>query len=747
MKKGKLKMMLVLSGLIGVAMMSDLNAQDLQTAIQYTKSEQYDLAETAFQQLLQKEPSNSNAYFFYGENVLLNFFSDTISNSLKVSTDQARDLYNKGIQAEPNNPLNYVGLAKVAFYLGDDQKAQEYRMKAKSLLPAYKKVKKIANPKNYAYTLAKIAESYIRFERVDTSLAMPFLREALKIDKRNPDVYIIAGDIYILVNDGSQAIRNYNLAQDNDPTSPTANMKIASIYVKGRNLMAAIPFYEKAISLNANYAPAYRELGQLYASAARFDESKEYFRKYLELSKGNIPAQIRYVTSLFYAKEYDEVVRNVEEIFKIDQSRAYLNRIAAYSCFEKENPDLDAALRYMETFFSSSPERIIKKDYLYLSKILLRRNLDYSRMLQDTIRYNRELVTAMKNYSAASSGSAAKARYKANIDTLNQRLSRLSTRINQADAEIDRAFQEYEKALEFDPNDKTLLAEISQNAYAYRRYELAATTGEKLLDLGRNSANDYMQIGRAYYQAKNYKKAEEIFTTVTQKFPDNLQAYVMIARTYSQRDPDTKTGIARPKFELLLNKAAADSVKNAEEMMEAFGYLAYYYLSKENYTKAGAYYDRMINLTPDNNEYQARGYLGKANVSLRMIELVKEADEKLPYLERSLSYYDKVLELDPTNQSAKSSIQYVSGLEKRIRGMIVPNEIRGVIKNRAGEPLSGASVRVKDTAAETLTNAAGAFKFQIPKSSEILIFSARGYQAKEIPVSKKTKVYNVVLDQ
>ncbi|MCK7531137.1 MAG: tetratricopeptide repeat protein [Marinilabiliales bacterium] len=214
------------------------------------------------------------------------------------------------------------------------------RAKAKQLLPPYKKVTKIKDPKSYGYTLAKIAESYIRFEQVDTSKALPFIRHALKIDPRNSEVYIIAGDIYILVNDGSKAIKNYNLAQDWDLKSPAANMKIGSIYVKGRNLMAAIPYYEQAIALDQNYAPAYRELGQLYSMAGRFNDSKKYFEKYLELTKGNIPAKIRYVNALFYAKEYDEVIKNVEEIFAVDNSRTYMNRIAGYSAYEEGNYEL-----------------------------------------------------------------------------------------------------------------------------------------------------------------------------------------------------------------------------------------------------------------------------------------------------------------------------------------------------------------------------------------------------------------------
>ena len=89
----------------------------------------------------------------------------------------------------------------------------------------------------------------------------------VKIDNKNKDVYLIAGDIYILVNDGSKAISFYNQAQFADPKSPTANMKIGNIYVKGRNLQAAIPYYEEAIQLNANYARLQQEILGRYEHA------------------------------------------------------------------------------------------------------------------------------------------------------------------------------------------------------------------------------------------------------------------------------------------------------------------------------------------------------------------------------------------------------------------------------------------------------------------------------------------------
>jgi len=732
MIKNTFRPALLIAGFICMVSGTMLNGQALQDAITYTKNEQYDEADKLFQQLVKAEPSNSKVYFHYGENSLLNYFADTISNSLAATAREAGDLFNKGVTANPSEPLNYIGLAKVAFFQGDNAKAEELRLKAKSLLPTYKKIKQIQDPKGYAYTLAKIAQSYINFEKVDTSKALPFIRHALTIDPRNSEVYIIAGDIYILVNDGSKAIKNYNLAQDWDLQSPTANMKIGSIYVKGRNLMAAIPFYEQAIALNADYAPAYRELGQLYSMAGRFEESRKYFEKYLELTKGNIPAKIRYVNALFYAKEYQEVIRNVEEIFAIDNSRTYMNRIAGYSAYEEG--DYDAAKSYMDKLFELLPaDRLIKKDYIYYARILVRRNQDYSKLIIDTDNDASDLAKLQERYPALKS--PAKEKMKADIDALKVKVDAGKARITQAENELNKAFEAYESAINFTGVDANLIYEKGMSQYSTRRYDDAAATWARLFDKGRDSENDYLQTGRAYYQAKKFDKAEEIFNQMVAKYPTSLQGYLWLANTASAKDPDSELGLAKPKFQKVLAVASVDSVKNTKEMFDAMRYLGYNALQDHNYDLAGAYYSRMFNLVPKNEDFKVKALGSMSAMHLQMGDYTKAVEDN-----------NKILAMDPGNESAKSALQYVEAVKRNAIPKAHPNEITGVISDSSGQPIPSASVRVKDTAAEAWTNTKGEYKFVMPEASAVLVISAKGYKTIEIPVTKK-RVYNSTLEK
>ncbi|MDR2887823.1 MAG: tetratricopeptide repeat protein, partial [Bacteroidales bacterium] len=457
-------------------------AQDLNSAIQFTKSEQFDKSEELLKQLIQKEPSNSRSYFYLGENYLLDYFSDTISNSLTVAVNNAKAAYQKGVDTDPNEPLNYVGLAKAAFLLGDNQTADANRSKARSFLLPYKKIKKISPPApQYALILAKIAESYIKEGQVDTALALPLIREAITIDNKNSEVYLIAGDIVILKNDGSKAINYYNQAQMADPTSPTANMKIGNIYVKGRALQAAIPPYEQAIELDANYAPAYRELGQLYLLAGRFEQAKGYFEKYLSLTAGNIPAKVRYVNALFYAKDYEGVITNVEDIFKVDKSRTYMNRIAGYSSFEKNPPDYDKAFNYMQTLFSTlTPDRIIPRDYQYMARIIAKKNANAPKLADD--------AAALRNQVNKDKARVSTIRAVADKDALNIVIAKNTAKADSLDQvvaamnkEVAMAYQYYDKLLEQRPDDKVLIGEIASTYNSFRDYNGVAKTLTKML--------------------------------------------------------------------------------------------------------------------------------------------------------------------------------------------------------------------------------------------------------------------------
>ena len=76
-----------------------------------------------------------------------------------------------------------------------------------------------------------------------------------------------------------------------------------------------------------------------------------------------------------------------------------------------------------------------------------------------------------------------------------------------------------------------------------------------------------------------------------------------------------------------------------------------------------------------------------------------------------------------------------------------PIDITGKITDEAGQPLVGASVKLKGTQTGTTTNASGNFTLQVPDAGGVLVISYIGHQTIEMAVSKSTSSLTVVLKQ
>jgi len=104
----------------------------------------------------------------------------------------------------------------------------------------------------------------------------------------------------------------------------------------------------------------------------------------------------------------------------------------------------------------------------------------------------------------------------------------------------------------------------------------------------------------AYYNAKLWIESDSALSAVLRKSPDFEPAYTWKARIYSNLDPDSKEGLAKPYYEKLIEKASADSTKYMKDLLEAYNYLGYYYLISKNYCESLNYWDKILLIDPTN---------------------------------------------------------------------------------------------------------------------------------------------------
>ncbi len=326
----------------------NLSAQSLQDAIRLSESEQFEKAAASFISLIQREATQGDNYFYYGENY---FKQEILDSSFKaMDLDSARLMYDMGIKKNPGNPLNYVGLGKVLWYEGKSSEAKKQFYDAVQIISPANKTATFTG-KQKATVYMKIAECYTKARNKDLQEANNQLNKALKEDPNNPDIYIQVGDVTLEQNPGeaSKAIQQYKKAYDMDKKSAKALLRIGQLYNRARNLPEAVNNYDEAIKADPNFAPAYREKAEAFYRGKQYETAITNYKKYLDLNTGSLSARVRYASFLYLSKKYNESIAEILEIQKTNSSIPFLYRLLAYSYFETG--------KYQEEFFPVFPRR------------------------------------------------------------------------------------------------------------------------------------------------------------------------------------------------------------------------------------------------------------------------------------------------------------------------------------------------------------------------------------------------------
>lgn len=327
-----------------------IHAQNLKQAIDLTSSEQFEEAYKVFKQLLSTNPKNGENYYFCGEN----FFAQGIE-------DSAQYYFAKGVEIDPLQPLNFVGLGKIDWYRNNATKAKLNFDKAIGMNATTKIVK----------VQKEIAKCYINANMKDLPAASTLLDNAAKIDPKNTETPLLFGDLFLEMGDGSKAIEQYKKAQSADPKSCLATLRIGQLYARSKNYPLAIEFYNNALAIDSSFAPSYRELAEIYYKAGQIERAKARYKKFLELSSNNLEARRRYASFLYLNKNYDDAIIQLLQVRNTDSTINVVNRLLAFSYFE--NGKFAEAITYSNRFFERQlveKNKILPDDFSYKGKIL-----------------------------------------------------------------------------------------------------------------------------------------------------------------------------------------------------------------------------------------------------------------------------------------------------------------------------------------------------------------------------------------
>lgn len=514
----------ILSVIFTVIFSAIANAQTLNDALRLTDNEQYDIAEGVYNSLIQKEPSNGTYWFYYGEN----FWKWENPDSAKVC-------YQKGLQVEPANPLNLVGIGKT--FLEQNNFVEAKSNFDKALATAGTKLPLVQ---------MEIAEAYIRSAKnQDLGYAMTLLQQAAIADPKNPEVYILIGDAYTEKNDGTAAAENYNKALDLNKNLARALVRKGVLYKRSLNYESAQAEFENAIKIDSMFAPAHRELGEVYFRLRKLEKAKEEYRKYLELSKNTSGARLRYASFLFLSKDFNGTMSEINQLKKLDPENISLLRLSAYTAYEMGD-SIKALQNISKVFEKVEESKRTQNDYEYYAKILSKNGKD------------------------------------------------------------SLAVSNLQKAYSMDSTNTELLIDLGNIYMKLKKYPEAADAFQKRVDFGKGvSSTDYFNLGKAYSLYKEYFKADSAFAKVTELLPDWANGYLRRAKVNSNIDSLSEEGRAKPFYDKYLELALPDTAnfsKNKADIVEAYRYLGYYYYKQKQIKESKEIWRKVLEIIPNDKQ-------------------------------------------------------------------------------------------------------------------------------------------------
>ena len=539
------------------------NAQSIQEARKLTDNEQYENASSIYRALLLNNPSDVSFYYYYGDNLLL---SD--------NADSSKIIFEKGLSIDSTFPLLKIGKAKILLDKISEREAKlsseqdgankelrdRYELAQANIKEAEELITEATQNTKSTNVLIEGAEAFTHYKNKNTEKAKSFLDKVVLIDPKNKEALLLYGDIYTELNNGSLAADYYNRALDLDKSSARAIVSKGRLYKRSTNYEGAAREFENAISIEPSYAPAYRELGETYIKLGKLGPAKEQYKKYLELSKNNCGARIRYATFLFISKNYMEALSELNQVQqRCDTNNLTMLRLLSYCYYETK--DTAKGLNTINHLFRLlTTEKRTGKDLEYYGKFLIVTNRDSS---------------------------------------------------------VQNGIEQLQKSFALDPSRTDLLTEMAMAWSKLKQYPNAIQLLNQKIIIGREvKVIDYYTLARSYYFNRQFAEADSAAKKVNELSPVYASGWVLRAQANAHIDSTSEAGLAKPFYEKYIEIAINDSTnpsKYQNGLIEAYGYLAYYYILKKDNVNGLFYLKKKLNLPLESDD--------KKNVQLAIDQL------------------------------------------------------------------------------------------------------------------------------
>ena len=482
---------------------------------------------------------------------------------------EAANYFSQGISANPEYAYNYVGQGLLKLKAGDQKGAEEL----------FKTADK--NSKKDASLQIAIARAYdrvdpVRYEKQITKQ----VEKARKFNMENPDIYIFEGDQFKdQVKNADQSLANtlvgkaagmYEMAANYDKNATAAYVKYANLFTMV-NPDYAIKMLNNLLSVNPTSALGQRELANAYYNKKDYANAAKQYAAYVQNPSHFKSDESRYAFLLFYGQDFNNGYDYASKLLAEDPSNFTAQRYQFMNAAQIKEMK-DQLLPMAEALYAAHKANPDKNKFAAIDYTLIAAELTDAKRPAEAVAVLEEGIKDIP-------------------DNLNFYKQLANVYVDEND--LAKASDTY--ALYLAKNDEAGYNDFVQQApYAY-------FAGAQNLQADPAKSQKYLGIA-SEYATRASNMAENQYK------PVKILGDIAIAQAPND---EARKSAGQPLYEkaIVLLENSADPSRYTSDAKSIYSYLGNYYVGKDNIAKAKEYFNKYLQLAP--NDEAVRDYVSK----------------------------------------------------------------------------------------------------------------------------------------
>ncbi len=532
------------------------------------------------------------------------------------------DEYKKAVELDKNNVVKRFNLG-LAYY--KEQKMDDAISTFKEMLELNKSDVE-SHKKVDATATQLIGIIYFNYKGNDDE-AIKYFKKTIELNPSDPDNYYYLGLAFLRKGDLENALSMFQESMKKGIKDTTdVNFRIGLIYYKKGLFGDAQRYFENVIKEKSDHIEALEILGLIYHKRENSKDAINIFKKVVKVKPDDFNAYYILGLNYFKEKQYEKMIEAYKKAIEINPNfaDAHYNLGMAYyyrNMYEESIEELEKA------------KRLNPDDSATFSFLAQVKTTAYEYHLSKGTTY----LTEEQYYKA-----------KNEFD--------LALKIKPGDSEAEKYRS---KVIEVIKKEIPLYLEKAKKYFEEKKYSMAFTEWNKVIEIDpeNNEAKEGLKkIEKNLNEVikAREKKADELM--IEGKYAEALNEYIELKKIV----PKSKLTIINEKITKARSKL---KTKITALLTDAEKYLTG---ENKNYRKALEKYNEVLKYD-ENNEIALNG-ITKINSKIeqdkeKYLEIGKQNINSNK--EKAITYFKKVLELDPTNKDADKYIQELTGKESK----------------------------------------------------------------------------------